>query len=135
MRLYDLNRILGSFGQSPVGWTRETEVTEKKRNLAEERAYVDLMIELLDEEQHWKNFRLKEAFIPEDWRSLEADVPVRRRKTKVTAAFDADLVKWFRAMGLGYQARMNAVLRTFMLARISKEITGRKDFDWKHDPL
>ena len=133
--LYDLNRILGKFGQSGGSWTKEAEVTDKKRNVAEERAYVDMMIELLDTHQWWKNFRLKEAFIPEAWHSIEADVPVRRRKTKVTAAFDTDMVKWFRAMGLGYQARMNAVLRTFMLALVSKEITSRKNLDWKGDPM
>ena len=60
---------------------------------------------------------------------------MRRRKTRVTAAFDADTVKWFRAMGHGYQARMNAVLRTFMLAVVSKEILFRKNIDWKYDPL
>ena len=52
---------------------------------------------------------------------------MRLRKAKLTAGFDADLVKWFRGMGHGYQARMNAVLRSFMLAVISKEILSRGD--------
>ena len=34
--------------------------------------------------------------------------------TKLTVSFDAEVVKWFRAMGLGYQARMNHVLRSWM---------------------
>ena len=29
----------------------------------------------------------------------------------MTAVFEAELVKFFRTMGQGYQARMNAVLR------------------------
>ena len=60
---------------------------------------------------------------------------VRPRKTKVTAAFDADLVKWYRAMGHGYQARMNAVLRAYMRAVVSKEIESHGDRDWKHEQI
>ena len=110
-------------------------MTERKRNLAQEKAYVDLMIELGDLERWLKQSRLKEALIPPDWHRIEREVPVRPRKAKLTAAFDADLVKWFRGMGHGYQARMNAVLRSFMLACISKEILGRGDRDWKSDPI
>ena len=44
-------------------------------------------------------------------------------------------MKWFQGMGHGYQARMNAVLRTYMLALLSKEILGRGDKDWKHDEI
>ena len=39
------------------------------------------------------------------------EVPVRPKKIRVTAAYDEELVKWFRAMGHNYQARMNAVLQ------------------------
>src|SRR5256885_14563791 len=35
-------------------------------------------------------------------------------KTPVNAKFDVDVVKWFKAQGRGYQARMNAVLRRYM---------------------
>jgi hypothetical protein len=38
-------------------------------------------------------------------------------------------------MGHGYQARMNAVLRTYMLAMVSKEIRARADLDWKGEPI
>lgn len=37
-------------------------------------------------------------------------------KTPVNAKFDIDVVKWFKSQGRGYQARMNAVLRKYMLA-------------------
>ena len=107
----------------------------KPRTVSQERAYVELMT-VLDETELWlRNDRLKERLIPADWHRIEAEVPVRRKKTKLTAAFDDDVVKWFRGLGLGYQARMNAVLRSFMLAVVSKEITGRGDYDWKRDPL
>ena len=43
--------------------------------------------------------KLKERMIPRAWVRVERDVPVRPRKVRVTAAYDEELVKWFRAMG------------------------------------
>ena len=62
-------------------------------------------------------------------------MPVRPRKIRVTAAFDEEVVKWFRAMGHNHQARMNAVLKAYMLAMKSREIVSRKDRDWKGDEI
>jgi hypothetical protein len=33
-------------------------------------------------------------------------------------------------MGLGYQARMNLVLRTYMLGILGRQIGSRKNEDW-----
>ncbi len=57
-------------------------------------------------------------------------MPVRRRKVRVHAAFDEDVAKFFRQMGHGYQARMNLVLRTYMLAVLSRWLGRRKNEDW-----
>ncbi|WP_425466246.1 BrnA antitoxin family protein [Ostreiculturibacter nitratireducens] len=40
---------------------------------------------------------------------------------------DADVVAFFRAMGRGHLTRMNAVLRTFMLARLAGLVTGPEE--------
>lgn len=107
----------------------------RKRTVAQEKSYAELMLGL-DELETWlRNDKLKARLVPDDWRRIERDIPVRPKKTKLTATFDADTVKWFRGLGLGYQARMNAVLRSFMLAVISKEIESRGDRDWKGDLL
>ncbi|MEZ5772552.1 MAG: BrnA antitoxin family protein [Defluviimonas denitrificans] len=37
---------------------------------------------------------------------------------------DEDVLTFFRAMGLGRLTRINAVLRTFMLARLAGVVTG-----------
>jgi hypothetical protein len=119
-------------------------VTERKRSKAEERSYAALLRELeglridmeLDELEKWNRDRkLKEGMMPPAWWTVERDVPVRPRKIRVTAAYDEELVKWFRAMGHNYQARMNAVLKAYMLAMRSREITSRKDIDWKGDEI
>ena len=58
-------------------------------------------------------------------------MPVRPRKEKL----DEDLVRWFRAMGHGYQGRMKRILRSLMLATIAKEIRLQKDLDRHGDPI
>ncbi len=108
---------------------------ERMRTIAQEKAYAALMLELQELEILVRQMKLKDALIPPEWREIEAKVPVQPKRTKVTVDLDADVVRWFRAMGLGYQRRMNAVLRTFMLALASKEILSRGDKDWKHDEI
>jgi uncharacterized protein (DUF4415 family) len=104
---------------------------EPRRSKAEERSYAALLRELHELEAWNRDRKLKERMIPPDWRRLEQAAPTRPRKTRITAAFDADVVRWYRGLGHGYQARMNAVLRAYMLAVISKEIERRGDRDWK----
>ena len=48
----------------------------------------------------------------EDW--AEAFIGPPPPKTPVNANFDVDVVQWFKSLGRGYQAHMNAVLRHYM---------------------
>ncbi len=48
-----------------------------------------------------------------------ASVVMPRRKQSVTLRLDADLLAWLRCER-GYQTRINAVLRTYMQARLRK---------------
>ncbi len=115
-------------------------MTERKRTKSEEQSYAALQqtlseLELIELEQ-WNRYRkLKDRMIPPAWRTVEREVPVRPKKLRVTAAYDEELVKWFRAMGHNYQARMNAVLIAYMHAVKSREIASRKDKDWKGDEI
>ena len=113
----------------------ETTVTDRKRTLAEERAYVTMTIELERQRKDFNEMKLRWDQIPSEWSRVEARVPVRPRKTKLTAAFDADMVRWFRSMGHGYQARMNRILRIYMLATVAKEIRLQKDLDRHNEPI
>lgn len=51
------------------------------------------------------------------WEHARVVMPEDRNKTQITAKFDTDVVHWFKKQGRGYQARMNAVLRSFYEAR------------------
>jgi uncharacterized protein (DUF4415 family) len=52
--------------------------------------------------------------IPEDWYK-DAVLVMPGRKRLVSLRIDDDVVEWFKAQGPGYQTRLNAVLRSFMV--------------------
>ncbi|NKX43465.1 hypothetical protein HCU73_02595 [Roseibacterium sp. KMU-115] len=63
-----------------------------------------------------------ESRIPPEWH----EIATRRdsAKVRVTLRLDADVVKWFRSMGPGYQPRMNDVLSAFMHAKLAGLLHG-----------
>lgn len=110
-------------------------MTERRRSKAEERAYAELQDALSELDATRRELelgfeRLKFDNLPAGWASVEANHPVRPPKVRITASYDADVAKFFRSMGQGYQARMNAVLRAYMLAIQSRAIRSRKNEDW-----
>lgn len=68
------------------------------------------------------NFR-----IPHEWHHIAT----RREHKKTTICFsvDADVVKWFKSMGPGYQPRMSDVLRAFMHAKLANLLKGDETLD------
>lgn len=100
---------------------------DRLRTIAQERAHLELMIELERQEQDWRDIKLRRSLIPEDWHKLETTAPVRPRRKKVTVALDEDVARWFHGLGAGYHGRINAVLRTYMLALISKAVLSQGD--------
>jgi len=71
--------------------------------------------------------KLFHEHFPDDWHSLEDKYPDRPKRTRITARFDEDVVKFFKRSGAGYQAKMNEVLRTYMFARLSKYVEADGD--------
>ena len=43
-------------------------------------------------------------------------------KVPVKINYDADVIEWFRSFGKGYQTRMNAALREYMLAHLRESM-------------
>ena len=62
------------------------------------------------------------ARFPRDWHEI-CDLAVPK-KDRITLRVDRDVVAFFRAMGEGYQTKMNRVLRSFMLARLNRLVDG-----------
>ena len=112
-------------------WPEGKGPRQRPPSLQEEIAYARLIAELEVMQAWWE--REAEAAAPRGrppGRGAGASA-----RTKLTVKFDAEVVKWFRAMGLGYQARMNHVLRSWMLAVLAKETAAEGDRDWKGDLL
>ncbi|MGV8985093.1 MAG: BrnA antitoxin family protein [Cypionkella sp.] len=61
--------------------------------------------------------------IPAAWTAIALE-PAVPGKTPVTIRVDADVAKFFRAMGRGYLTQMNRVLRAFMEARLAGVVKG-----------
>jgi uncharacterized protein (DUF4415 family) len=95
---------------------------DEGRSLREEVAYARLVAELAYMQVWWNRDRRKPGVIPRDAAGIKATAPGRR--SKLTLKLDAEVVKWFRAMGLGYQARMNYALRSWMLSVVTREIAA-----------
>ncbi len=108
---------------------------DRLRTIAQEQAHLKLMMTLDDLEVDVRDARLREALIPAEWGRLEKTAPVRPRRRKVTVALDEEVARWFKGLGAGYHGRINAVLRTYMLALISKEVLSRGDRNRRGDEI
>ena len=54
----------------------------------------------------------------EFWRKAVRNPFYKPTKTSTTVRIDSDVLLWLRAQGLGYQSRINAILRREMLASL-----------------
>lgn len=61
--------------------------------------------------------------IPEEWHEI-ARRPHPQPTERVTIRLERDVVKFMRSMGSGYGPRINAVLRSYMHARLAGVIGG-----------
>ena len=64
--------------------------------------------------------------IPDDWH-LIGNTRYPDRKVRITLRVEESVVKFFRAMGQGYQTRMNDVLASFVHARLARFVEGPED--------
>jgi uncharacterized protein (DUF4415 family) len=88
-------------GESRTDWARVDAMTEE-----ELEASIDL-----EEEGEF------------DWSSVQIGFP--GQKERLTVRFDADIVRWFKAQGPGYQTRMNEVLRSYVRAQTRETVGNR----------
>ncbi|MEL6840303.1 MAG: BrnA antitoxin family protein [Pseudomonadota bacterium] len=78
---------------------------------------------------------LKLRCLPKEWDEIWQDIDRRDpKKVPITIRLDADVVKFFKAMGEGYQPRINRVLRSFMHYRLAGIIDGPDTTDYVLQP-
>lgn len=78
---------------------------------------------------------MKLRCLPPEWDEIWKDKDRRDAKlVPVTIRLDADVVKFFKALGPGYQPRINRVLRSFMHYRLAGIVDGPDTTDYVMRP-
>ncbi|WP_135505624.1 BrnA antitoxin family protein [Roseovarius aestuariivivens] len=90
------------------------------------QARIQMMEELRRLQEHLTESWIDQS-LPEEWSGMESREPIARAKTRVTIRLDADMVRWFRKLGPGYQTRINQVLRLYWLGLIEGKISAHWD--------
>lgn len=107
----------------------------KTERLARERLLKNLRA--MDDEGTFDWYVKKE--VPHAWATLEDDVDVSEPKVKVTLRLDESVAKFYRAMGSGYQARINRILATYAQLKIARvtalEAEMREELPWFFERL
>ena len=113
-------------------------MTERKRSKAEERSYAALLHEI-EELKRWEELqlleketrdrRLEQEMIPAAWHTVKRDVPVRPKKVRVTAAYEEELVRWFRAIRTQLPGADEHSAQGLHAGDEGAEIASRKDID------
>ncbi len=86
--------------------------------------YSDFVTQMAETLATFRHPTLAGSLMPEEWRGLaRKETP---KKQRITVRMDADVLRFFRKLGPGYQTEINGVLRAFMLARLS-ELLGPPD--------
>jgi len=110
-------------------------MTDRKRSKTEERHLAQMEAGLERLELQFGEFEMCQRLVPPAWHAMDLFAPVAPPKQPLTLKLDADMVAWFRALGRGYQCRMNAILRAYMDAVIAKVIEREGDRDWRGEPI
>lgn len=107
----------------------------RKRDTAEEKSLARMIDGLEDLESDLRIMQRTRGIVPPGWSRAHKAAPCHPPKVKTTLRLDAEVFAWYRSLGVGYQRRMNEVLRCYMHAMISKHVEQSGDRDWKDDPL
>ena len=85
-----------------------------KMTTKQQQSYTDFVEQMYMSLGMFRHPDLAQSLMPKEWRNLASkEVP---KKQPVTLRIDADVLRFFRKIGAGYQAEINGVLRAFMLA-------------------
>lgn len=89
----------------------------KTKRIAQERLYRLLWDQTLESDDLFLDRARR--LVPEAWHMIEMDVDVSEPKEKLTLYLDRSVARMFKAMGQGYQARINRILATWVQMQIA----------------
>lgn len=88
-----------------------------------------------EDEQIWWHVQDK---VPEAWATLAEDIDSPEPRSKITLRLDDSVVKFYRALGPGYQAHMNRVLATYaqmQIGQIERQRSSMRELAEEYSPL
>lgn len=99
-------------------------MTDLARQTPRQRANFHYMAEAMRRfEWDLHNMIESTGHIPEEWHNIAQTKP-RHKKRQVNLSLEEDVVKFFRALGPGYGARINAILSAYMHGRLAGVVRG-----------
>jgi uncharacterized protein (DUF4415 family) len=113
-------------------------MTDLAKQTPKQRAHYHYMAEAMRRlEWDLHNTIEMTGHIPEAWHEIAQEAP-EQATVHINLRVDADVVRFFKSMGAGYGPRINAVLKSYMHARIAGVIRGadtinhykRREEDW-----
>lgn len=106
--------------------------TQSKRERLDRAYFMDAMAQTEYDLLHHAHVN---GQIPQEWHEIAHDPDARNAPTvKITLRVDANVVRFFKAMGHGYQHRMNRVLKAFVHGRLSRMVNGPDTSDFVMRP-
>lgn len=97
----------------------ENIVKYKANELPEDTKSDWLRVDAMTEKELTKNAESDPETLWADekfWQVAKLVIPAIGNKEKITIKIDADVLNWIKLQGHGYQSRINAILRGFMVA-------------------
>ena len=95
---------------------------------AQDIARADLVSELKKLQSDFQS-RWIDGSLPTGWTEIPVLHPVNPPKSEITLSLDEDLLKWFRKFGVGFEARINSILRIYWHALQSGMVQSHWDAD------
>lgn len=103
----------------------------KTQRIARDRAFYHLFATSVDFDSHLA--AQVEAQVPDAWHTLEMDLDVEEPKEKVTLYLDRSVARVFRAMGKGWQGRVNRLLATWVQLKMGEVFETREKLHKRMD--
>jgi uncharacterized protein (DUF4415 family) len=107
--------------EQPKAPDRPKRPTKTQRDALDE---LQRVVWWLDRQEHLDTYIRTQ--VPDAWHRLCFDHETFEKKEKVTLYLDRSVARAFRAMGLGYQARINALLRSWLAMKAAGFIETEK---------
>lgn len=105
-----------------------TKMTKQDRIAMERLKYHTWLMERDD----WDATHALYDIAPSAWHTIMADIDCHEPKDKLTLYLDKSVARTFKAMGKGYQARINRILQTWLSMKMAEKFDVMEQIQAHH---